>query len=215
MAKAKKKTVEDLVDELNVAKEDVEKVEGRVEGLTYSDEEQKIRAETREKWLSERQENVYGTNRSSQITGMILLNRARNAGMREREFSCGAELAGAIDAYWQGLFIDQEKGSEVMPDVEAMADYLGITRATMLRWARGEDNLEFVPPLQLALSEIATAKKQRAFTDKINGLVYLNDMQNNHGYLANTKQNEVSLNVRLKHELPSIEQLNRQMGLLE
>ena len=195
--------------------EEVEKVEGRVEGITFSDEEQKIRAQTREKWLAEREDRVYGTNKLSQVTGAILKNRSRNPGIREREFNCGAELAGAIDAYWQGLFIDQERGADVMPDVEALADFLGITRDTLLRWGRGEDNLEFVPPIQLAMSEIATAKKQRAFSDKVNGLVYLNDMQNNHGYLANQKSGEVQLNVRLKHELPSIEQLNRQMGLLE
>ena len=195
--------------------ETVEQVEGRVESLTYGEEEQRIRVAAREKALAEHDPTIYGTNRLSSVTGAVLKNRKRNSGIREREYTCGAELAGYIDAYFQTLFNEQEAGLDVMADTEAMADYLGITRDTLIRWMRGEDNREFVSPLQIAMNEIAYMKKQRAMDNKVNGLVYLSDMQNNHGYIANTKSGDISVNVRLKHELPPIEQLNAQMALLD
>lgn len=194
--------------------DEIEVVEGQVEGLTYSEEEQKIRAEAREKSLAERESKVIGTNKMSQLTGAIVRNRARNAGTHQRKYLSGAELAGVIDAYFWGIFEDQEAGSDILPDVETMADYLGVTRDTVLRWARGEDNREFVEPVQIALNEIAGMKKQRAMTDRVNGLVYLNDMQNNHGYLSNQKSADVNINVRMRNELPSVEQLTEQMRLL-
>ena len=193
--------------------EAVEKVEGRVEGLTYSEEEQRIRKEARERAMA-RDSKLYGTNKMSAVTGQIVRNRAMGSGTREAEYSCGAELAGFIDAYWIQVYQDQEHGSNIIPDTEHLADYLGITRNTLMRWARGEANLEFAPPLQIALSEIATFKKQFAYTDKVNGLVYLSDIQNNHGYLSNkTDTRDVNVNVRL-HDMPSIDQLNEQVKLL-
>ena len=192
-----------------------EAVEGKIEGLTYDSVEQQIRMEAREKAIAQNDNRLYGTTRLSQLTGSVLKNRAMNSGVREREYSCGAELAGWVDGYFHYVFTQQEAGSELIADVEALADYLGITRDTLIRWARGDDNREFVPPLQLAMNEIALMKKQIAITGKVNSLIYLSDMQNNHGYLSNQKSSEVSLNVRLKHELPSIEQLNRQMALLD
>lgn len=191
-----------------------EKVEGNVEPLAYSEEEQRIRAAARDNAIAARGGKVYGTNKLSILTGAILQNRANNSGIRERKYSSGAELAGVIDAYFHGVFNEQEKGSEVLPDIEPMADFLGITRETMMRWVRGEDNLDFVAPLQIAMNEIASLKKQRAMTDKVNGLVYLSDMQNNHGYLSNQKSADVNINVRMRNELPSVEQLTEQMRLL-
>lgn len=202
-----KKKTEEVIEEH-------EKVNGSVEGVSYTQEDQRIRFETRDRFLSQRDGKTYGTNKLSQVTGQIVRNRARMKGVAEETFANGAELTGAIDAYWCILFQDQENGVEVMPDVEHLADFLGVTRDTLLRWARGDGNIEFVQPIQLAFSEIATAKKQRAFSDKVNGLVYLNDMQNNHGYISNTKASDVKINVRLKHELPSKEQLIEQVKLL-
>lgn len=195
--------------------EEVEQVSGSIEGLTYSEEEQKIRAEAREKALAERDNTIYGTNKLSMITGSILRNRARNSGIEERTYTSRAELAGYIDAYFYGVFQDQEQGAELMADVEAMADFLGVTRDTLIRWGRGEDNRDFIAPIQLAFNEIAMMKKQRAMNDKVNGLVYLSDMQNNHNYIANQKSADIHLNVKMNRDLPPIEQLNRQMALLD
>lgn len=198
-----------------VEEEIVESVEGRVEGMTFDEEEQRIRVAAREKALAEHGDKVIGSTKMSAVTGNILRNRARNSAVRQRTYTSGAELAGVIDAYFHGIFQEQEAGSNILPDTEGMADYLGITRATMIRWARGEDNREFVEPLQIAMNEIAAVKKQMAMDNKINGLAYVQDMQNNHEYVSNTKSGDVSINVKLKHELPPIEQLNAQMALLD
>lgn len=194
---------------------DTEVVEGRVEGLTYSEEEQRIRQAAREKALAEWDKATYGSNVFSVATGQIVRNRSRNNGVRERVYTSGAELAGMIDAYWCILFRDQEQGLNIVPDVEHMAEFLGVTRDTVNRWERGEDNLEFVDPIRIAKNEIASVKKQRALTDsKVNSLLTITDLNNNHGYQQNQKGTEVNVNVRLKHDLPSIEQLNEQIKLL-
>ena len=203
----KKKSEEEVIE--------TEQVSGEIEGIAYSEEEQKIRAEAREKALAERDNTIYGTNKLSMFTGAILRNRARNSGIAERVYTSRAELAGYIDAYFYGVFQDQEQGAELMADVEAMADFLGVTRDTLIRWGRGEDNRDFIAPIQLAFNEIAMMKKQRAMNDKVNGLVYLSDMQNNHNYIANQKSADIHLNVKMNRDLPPIEQLNRQMALLD
>lgn len=202
----KKKQTEEVV---------TEKVEGRVEGMTFTEEEQRIRREARERALAEHDEKVYGTTKMSAVIGSILKNRARNGGIRERVFSCGAELAGYIDAYFHVVFTALESGSNEIPDTEALADFLGITRATLIRWGRGEENREFAAPIQLAMNEIAMSKKQLALDNKVNGLVYLSDMQNNHEYVSNQKSADVHLNIKMQKELPPIEQLNAQMALLD
>lgn len=192
----------------------VEKVSGSVEGLTFSQAEIEIQEKARNDWMVKIDWDGFGRNQYSEMVGMVYLNRTRNRGSREKTFSSGAELAGAIDAYWCLLFDLAEHGHTNMPDVESLADFLGVTRDTLMRWRRGEDNVEFIDPLNIAFNEIAQIKKQFAMQGRVNGLVYLSDMQNNHGYLANQKASEVSLNVRVKHELPSKEQLIEQVKLL-
>lgn len=194
--------------------ETVESVSGTVEGLTYSQEEQRIREKARNEWTVKIDWEGFGKTQLSEMIGLVYLNRTRHLGVREKKFSCGPELAGAIDAYWILIFDLAEHGHSNMPDVESLADFLGVTRDTLMRWRRGEDNLEFVDPTNIAFNEIATIKKQYAATGKVNALVYLSDLQNNHGYIANQKNAEVSLNVRLKHDLPNREQLIEQVKLL-
>lgn len=191
-----------------------EVVSGTVESLSYSQEEMRIQEKARADWTVDIDWQGFGQNQLSEMVGMVYLNRTRNRGAREKKFSSGPELAGAIDAYWCLIFDLAEHGHSNMPDVESLADFLGVTRDTLMRWRRGEENLEFVDPINIAFNEIAAIKKQYAITGKVNGLVYLSDMQNNHGYVSNQKSAEVSLNVRLKHELPSKEQLIEQVKLL-
>ena len=197
-----------------ITSDNVETVSGAVEGLSYSQEEMKIREQARRDWAINIDWDGFGKNQFSEMIGVVYLNRARKKTVGENKFTCGAELAGAIDSYWCLLFDLAEHNHTNMPDVEGLADFLGVTRDTLIRWRRGEANLEFIDPLNLAFNEIAQVKKQFAMQGRVNGLVYLNDMQNNHGYLANTKSGEVNLNVRLKNELPDREHLIEQVKLL-
>lgn len=209
MARKKKSEPEITPDSVNS-----EQVTGTVEGLTYSRAELEIQERARLQWMAKIDWNGFGQNQLSEYVGMVFYNRTRNRGARETSFSCGPELAGAIDAYWCLLMELAEHKHTNIPDVESLADFLGVSRETLLRWRRGEANLEFVDPLNVAFNEIAQVKKQLAYNGRINGLMYLSDMQNNHGYIANQKITDMQVNVRLKNELPSREQLTAKAELL-
>jgi hypothetical protein len=192
-----------------------EQVEGTVEGNGDIDEEQKIRFKARDYALSLYDEKTYGTTKLSRMTSLILKCRAMNPGTREREYRNGAELVGFIDAYFQVVQREQEAGAQVIADVESLAAFLGLTRNTLNRWARGEANMEFVVPVQLAMNEIASGKKQMAWTERVNALVFQADMMNNHDYVQKQDKTEVNLSIRMKQDLPPLEQLNRPMALLD
>ena len=182
-----------------------EKVEGKVEGLTYSQAEIKIREEARVKWLVDVDLRGFGKNQLSEAIGMVFLNRTRNRSVKENHFSCGAELAGVIDAYWSFLMDVAEKGHTIIPDVEQLADFLGVTRATLNRWRRGEDNIEFVDPINIACNEIAQVQKQMGMQGKLSPLLIMANLNNDHGYTQ--KQSDVQVNVRVRNELPDRKQL--------
>lgn len=182
-----------------------EKVEGKVEGLTYSQAEIKIREEARVKWLVDVDLRGFGKNQLSEAIGMVFLNRTRNRSTKENRFSCGAELAGAIDAYWCFLMDVAERGHTTIPDVEQLADFLGVTRATINRWRRGEDNIEFVDPINIACNEIAQVQKQMGMQGKLSPLLIMANLNNDHGYTQ--KQSDVQVNVRVRNELPDRKQL--------
>ena len=122
-----------------------------------------------------------------------------------RTFTSGPELQGAIDAFFEMVFTAQAKGVEILPDVELLASFLGVTRNALMSWMRGEANPEFVPVLDLAFNDIALGKKQYALQTKVAPLVYLSDMQNNHGYIAQQNKNDVQ--ITFKNESLSEKQL--------
>lgn len=129
-----------------------------------------------------------------------------------RTFTSGPELQGAIDAFFEMVFTAQAKGVEILPDVELLASFLGVTRNALMSWMRGEANPEFVPVLDLAFNDIALGKKQYALQTKVAPLVYLSDMQNNHGYIAQQNKNDVQ--ITFKNESLSEKQLIDNANLL-
>lgn len=193
--------------ETEITPTDVEVVEGRVEGLSYNQAELAIQEESRKKWTVDVNWDGFGKTQLGEAVGMVYLNRTRNRGAKEKTFSCGADLAGAIDAYWILLLDLAEHGHTVIPDVESLADFLGVTRSTLNRWRRGEDNLEFVDPVNMAYNEIAQVQKNLASQGKLNPIMTMANLNNDHGYIQNQKSNEVQLNVRLRNDLPNREQL--------
>lgn len=124
-------------------------------------------------------------------------------------FVSGAELAGACDAYFEVMYQAACSGSEIIPDVEHLALFLGTSRQTLMKWVRADPDRG--PVLENAFNRIAAIKKQLAMRNKIPSLVYLSDIQNNHGYLSNAK---VDVNVEVKREAPSAETLIEQAKLL-
>lgn len=109
-------------------------------------------------------------------------------------FDNGAQLMGAIDAYWEFMLESAETGHQIYPDIEGLASFIGISRMTMNRWLRGEANPEFVPILQQTYNDIAAVKKQLALKNKIPAIIAAMDFNNNHGYISQQTKVEVDVN---------------------
>ena len=124
-------------------------------------------------------------------------------------FVSAAELAGAIDAYFEVMYAAAMNGSEVIPDVEHLALYLGTSRQSLMKMRTKTPEIGEV--IENALNRIAAIKKQLAMHNKIPSLVYLSDIQNNHGYVNGSKV-DVALDVR--RETPTREALIEQAKYL-
>jgi len=118
------------------------------------------------------------------------------------KFASGAELQGAIDAYWDFIYRVNTDGRKIYPDVEGLASFLRVARSTLMNWKRGEVNREFAPIIETCFNDIASVKKQLALGGNLPPLIYLNDMQNNHGYLSNTTRQDVEITVRREPDDP-------------
>ena len=176
--------------------DEIEKVEGEVEGVVLSrEQEREIAEQAREQYLLTPNWDAFGVNDLSDITGVMLYIRAsRPLGMSH--FTSGAELAGACQAYFEFLFDCIQHGANIRPDIEILASFLGVDRATLISWRRGEANPEFVPILNKVWNDIAAVKKQLAMENKTPALIYMQDMQNNHGYVQNVNKTDVQIQVR-------------------
>ena len=69
--------------------------------------------------------------------------------------------------------------SNEIPDIESLADFLGVTRDEMMVLMNDK---RFGADLQIARNRIAKIKKQLAFCGKIPATVLAFDLKNNHGY---------------------------------
>ena len=147
----------------------------------------------------------------SETIASILVYKPYNADIyiAAPRFVSAAELAGAIDAYFEVMYAAAMNGSEVIPDVEHLALYLGTSRKSMLKLR--EKSPEIADVIDTALNRIATIKKQLAMHNKIPSLVYLSDIQNNHGYV---NSNKVDVAVDVRRETPTREALIEQAKYL-
>lgn len=101
--------------------------------------------------------------------------------------------------------VNEEK---LYPDIEGWAVFIGITRQTILTYAKRND--AWKEAIEYIKDAILAAKKQLAFRFKIPPVVYLNDVSNNHNYL-NTSEFKITADNgadRLKPEI-SMEELHR------
>lgn len=93
--------------------------------------------------------------------------------------------------------VNEEK---LIPDVEGWAIFIGVTRQTVLSYAKRGD--AWNEAIEYIKDSILSAKKQLAFRFKIPPVVYLNDASNNHGYL-NTSEFKITANGEMRDQLPS------------
>lgn len=97
------------------------------------------------------------------------------------------QLEEGIMQYWDYLMKANENKINLIPDVEGLCAFLGITRKTMWEWERNNTR-GFTATIEQAKNDIAACKKQIGLQGKIPPLVLAMDFNNNHGY---TQRQEV------------------------
>lgn len=97
-------------------------------------------------------------------------------------YNTAEELEQAIDSYWDYLIKASERGVRLIPDVEGLAAYLGVSRTMLLYWET-RNYKGFSETVMTAKNNIAACKKQLALAGKIPPIVFATDFNNNHGYV--------------------------------
>lgn len=107
--------------------------------------------------------------------------------------------------------VNEEK---LYPDVEGWAIFIGITRQTILSYAKR--NEAWQEAIEYIKDAILAAKKQLAFRFKIPPVIFLNDISNNHGYL-NTSEFKITANNEHRGQQPEInmEELSRRRAEIQ
>jgi hypothetical protein len=88
----------------------------------------------------------------------------------------------ATQRYFQYIAdANKENEEKLIPDIEGWCIFLGITKQTVLNYAKRSQ--DWADMIEYIKESILAAKKQLAFRFKIPPVVYLNDVSNNHDYL--------------------------------
>lgn len=130
----------------------------------------------------------------SETAEMFKLARENMEGMRDRggrppKFESVRDLQNGIINYWNYLANANTQEVKLIPDVEGLCSFLGITRNTLIEWENNNYN-GFADTIKMVKNDIAACKKQLGEQNKIPALVLAMDMNNNHGY---TQKQEVVL----------------------
>lgn len=115
--------------------------------------------------------------------------KARKVGQtgRSPKFETVEQLQDAIMEYWEYLIKANATGIQLIPDVEGMCSFIGISRRTFMSW-EVEDYRGFAETVTQAKNDIAACKKQIGMRGGIPPIVLAMDFNNNHGY---TQKQEV------------------------
>lgn len=105
--------------------------------------------------------------------------RAGGGGIR---YETVEDLENGIIAYWDYLLKANTKEIALIPDLEGLCAFLGISRKTLNNW-ENNDVRGFAATIEQAKNDIAACKKQIGLQGKIPPLVMAMDFNNNHGYV--------------------------------
>lgn len=131
--------------------------------------------------------------------------RARRKGTpKQPMFKSVEDLHTCIKAYWDYVAVANEKGIRLVPDVEGVASFLGISRGTLIKWEQ-TNYQDWGEELARLRTDIASVKKQLAFNGKIPPIVFATDFNNNHDYKQ--KQDTVIVATSPFGNEPSIESI--------
>lgn len=134
--------------------------------------------------------------------------REKGKGGRPRKYETAEELQEGIKKYLVYIAEKNAAGVALIPDVEGLALFLGVSRSTLYEWQNSRPG-EFSDTLKRTLNAIAAAKKQLALMGKIPPLVFATDFNNNHGY---TQQQNIEITAARKLEqLPTREDIIKRL----
>lgn len=134
--------------------------------------------------------------------------REKGKGGRPRKYETAEELQEGIKKYLLYIAEKNAAGVALIPDVEGLALFLGVSRSTLYEWQNSRPG-EFSDTLKRTLNAIAAAKKQLALMGKIPPLVFATDFNNNHGY---TQQQNIEITAARKLEqLPTREDIIKRL----
>ena len=142
------------------------------------------------------------------IFGEETEEREKGKGGRPRKYETIEELQEGIKKYLVYIAEKNAAGVALIPDVEGLALFLGVSRSTLYEWQNSRPG-EFSDTLKRTLNAIAAAKKQLALMGKIPPLVFATDFNNNHGY---TQQQNIEITAARKLEqLPTREDIIKRL----
>ena len=137
-------------------------------------------------------------------------------GHADVKYETPEQLRKAIVGYWDYLEDQNSAGNPMIPDVEGLATYLGVSRDTLRDWETGKTRKGqgFDVVVSQAKNDIAACKKQLGQLGNLPPLVMAMDFNNNHGYV---QKNETTVSVRdpLGSAKPTAELMDKYIELIE
>lgn len=134
--------------------------------------------------------------------------REKGKGGRPRKYETVEDLQEGIKKYLVYIAEKNAAGVALIPDVEGLALFLGVSRSTLYEWQNSRPG-EYSDTIKRTLNAIAAAKKQLALMGKIPPLVFATDFNNNHGY---TQQQNIEITAARKLEqLPTKEDIIKRL----
>lgn len=114
------------------------------------------------------------------------------SGGRPAKYETVEALQQEITNYWEYLRNANREDVRLIPDIEGLASYLGVSRDRVNEWERNNYN-GFGDTIKRTKNAIAAFKKQLALHGKIPPIVFATDFNNNHGY---TQKQELALEMK-------------------
>jgi hypothetical protein len=129
---------------------------------------------------------------------------------RLKKYNTDIELVEQIESWEQYLCDKLNEGENIIPDAELLAAYLDVTVNQLKRWEQGERGEAFQNIIGAEMNKIAAAKNQMAMRGAIPVVVWATQMNNNHGYTQNSKQEVIVT----RHDKPNVDALIASAKLL-
>lgn len=131
----------------------------------------------------------YQPTTGSELTELYKMARENTENMQKARRTKGGvrydtvdDLENGIIAYWEYLSKANQNEIALIPDVEGLCAFLGISRRTLFEWER-DDVRGFAATISQVKNDIAACKKQIGMQGHIPPIIMAMDFNNNHGYV--------------------------------